>query len=519
MSAPPVAAAELRAPVSSRGLLVRGILLNWGSLIIGVLVSFVLTPLMIRGLGQYYYGMWILVMSVSDQYGLLDLGMTAALSRFAGYFKGSKERGALDEIFSLSFLLTLAAAILICGVTVCLAPFLPSFFGVAESDRTTFIRLILLLGVTTAVAFPERMLAAYLRGIQRFDLFNAAATGSTVVRAVLIGLALSLGFKVLVIAVITLTMGAVSFAAHYALVRRADPGLRIHYRNVTRARLREMFGFSIYAFIASLGMRLINRLDPIVIGRILSVGLIAPFNVASRLTDYFIGVFAGVYGPILSAMSELDGAAKWEELRALFLRSSRFTCLLSCLMATVLIVDGRSLLNVWLGSSGLDLEITYQVLVILTLCYAAYQVQLPSRCVIYARARHQLLAWLTLGEGVLHLGLSVYLGRRYGLIGIALATMIPGMIHQLLIVPYYALRVIDMPFRRYLNGLWRPVLACALFVGLCTVEIKAPASLIGIAVVGMCRVVVFGLLAYSVGVTSDERRYVRAYCRRIVCRS
>src|ERR1035437_3432318 len=87
--------------IQSRGpTLLRGVAFNWISLVISALVSVVLTPIMIRELGQYQYGMWVLVISLVDQYGLLDIGIGSALSRYAAYFQGAEERKALDEIFS-----------------------------------------------------------------------------------------------------------------------------------------------------------------------------------------------------------------------------------------------------------------------------------------------------------------------------------------------------------------------------------------------------------------------------------
>ncbi len=493
----------------------RSIIYNWASLIIGAVVAIILTPMMIRGLGQYYYGLWVLGMSITDQYGLLDLGMTAALSRFAGYFRGSSDRSGLDEIFSLAFALTLLMSALICALSAAGGGLLSAFFQISGPNRATFVHLVLLLGLTTAVAFPERMLAAYLRGIQRFDLFNLAATGATVTRAVLFVGALRLQSGVATIALITLGMQILSFGVHYGMVRSADPGLRISFTNVRRNRLREMFGFSLYAFIASVGTRFITRLDSIVIGRILTVALIAPFNVASRLTDYFVGVFSGVYGPVLSAMSELDGASKREELRTLFIRSSRYTFLLSFFIGSLLIVDGRTLLRLWLASSGLDLDLTYKVLVILTLCYATNQAQLPSWSVINARARHQLLAGLILCEGIVNLGLSIYWGRRYGLVGIALGTTVPSVIHYLLITPYYALRVIEMPVRMYIAGLLRPLAACALFACLCRIDLVPPGSILALALLIACQTLIFGSIAYFIALHGDEKRILWMRCREV----
>ena len=43
----------------------RSVVFNWGALIIGAGVALALTPVMVRALGQYEYGMWVLIMSIS----------------------------------------------------------------------------------------------------------------------------------------------------------------------------------------------------------------------------------------------------------------------------------------------------------------------------------------------------------------------------------------------------------------------------------------------------------------------
>jgi O-antigen/teichoic acid export membrane protein len=325
--------------------------------------------------------------------------------------------------------------------------------------------------------------------------------------------ALSFGWKVVGIAIITLGMGVVSFLTNYAMVRWADPGLRLRGRGLNKSRVRELFGFSAYAFVTSLGTRIITRIDSIVIGRILSVGMIAPFNIASRMTDYFVGVFAGIHGPVLSAMSELDGAGRRDELRALFLRTSRYTYLLSGLMASLLLANGRALLYLWLRSSSLNLDLTFQVLVILTICYAANQAQLPSWSVIYARARHRLLAWLTLGEGVVNLALSVYWGRKYGLVGIALGTTVPAVIHHLFIIPAYALRVVGIPARRYIRAVAPPVVVGLTFAGLCRWDIVTQSlPLAWLAVRIACHCIAFAALSCLIALTAHERQTVLMRC-------
>jgi len=500
-----------------RGLscLLQGVVFNWGSLVIFALVSIVLTPIMIRHLGQYYYGMWMLIMSLVDQYGLLDMGMGTALSRFAGYFQGAEQRNALDEVFSTSLAFTLLIGVCVCLITLFVALLLPPFFGFTGPGRPTFMRLVLLLGLTTAVAFPERMMSAYLRGIQRFDLPNIVSTSAVIVRGLLVLAAFWYGYGVLCVAAITLIVGIASLAAHYAMIYKADPLLSVRRKNVRKARLRELFSFSIYVFIASVGTRLTSRVDSIVIARILTVADITPFSIGSRLMDYFSGVLSGVHGPVMSAMCELHGRSEKHEFQKFFVRSSKVTLMLSFLLGSLLVFNGQALLSLWLGKSGMDLKVTYRILVILTSCYVAFFAQLPSWTAIYARAQHRRLAWLALGEGLVNLGLSIYWGRQYGVVGVAMGTAVPALIDHLLIIPGYALRVISFPVGDYIRqSVLRPLMASLLFAGFCWLTMDPSGSFLKFVITIICQLVVFAVLAYLVGLSRDDRQLVRELARR-----
>jgi len=500
----------------SRGfVLVKGVSFNLVSLVLSAVLSLILTPIMIRGLGQYYYGMWVLVMSLVDQYGLLDIGMGSTLARFTGYFAGSERRSALDETLSTSMAFAVWISIAICVATAAFTPLLPGWFAIGQSDRKTFTALVLLLGLTTAIGFPERMLSAYLRGLQRFDLFNIVGTSVLIARSVLVMAALLLGYGVLTVAAITALTGLASLVCHYGMVRRADPDLSLGLAHVRRARLRELFGFSVYVFIASIGSRLVSRINSIVIARVLGVAFVTPFSIGSRLMDYFMGVFGAVHGPVMSSMSELAGRSQHRELQWLFLRATKFTCLLSFFIGSLLLFDGRTLLTLWLGRSGVDITAAYYVLAILVPCYVALSSQLPSSIVIYARARHQILAWLVLGEGAANLGLSIYWAREYGLLGVALGTTVPALINQALIIPWYALRVANVPAGVFLRqSILRPAAAAAIFALGCHLTAAHSPRLLPFALAILGQTLAYAVISYLVGLSGQERDAVRRHVRR-----
>ncbi|MDH3360559.1 MAG: hypothetical protein OEL55_06775, partial [Desulfobulbaceae bacterium] len=54
---------------------------NWIAMVIQILIGFFLTPFVISHLGQSGYGIWVLIGSFIGYYGLLNLGVGAAVTR------------------------------------------------------------------------------------------------------------------------------------------------------------------------------------------------------------------------------------------------------------------------------------------------------------------------------------------------------------------------------------------------------------------------------------------------------
>src|SRR5437660_617577 len=89
----------------------RGILSNWGGLLVNAGLSFLLTPILVHGLGDFRYGIWILAASVIDYLGLLDLGMRATLFRFIARFEPDRDRSALNQTLVSALSMSLGIAL------------------------------------------------------------------------------------------------------------------------------------------------------------------------------------------------------------------------------------------------------------------------------------------------------------------------------------------------------------------------------------------------------------------------
>ncbi len=490
----------------------RSILSNWFGLVVLAASTALLTPIMVHHLGAVDYGVWVLAGSVLDYYGLLDLGMRSAMFRYVSLFRGGSQRQEVDRTFNSALLLVSGTAILISIVSIALAYLLPRFTHIQGTTPRVYAWLLFLLGNSIAVMFPTRMLATYISAHNRWDLYNAAGIANTVTRAILILVVLKLGYGLLALAIATVVVAFLSLGQHIVFLRIADPQVCVNFRLVRLSRIRELFGFSMRSLLVSFGDYLRFYSDSAVIASVLTVGLVTPFNVATRLIECFRSVVVAAGGPVLGAMTELDGARRQPYLQALLLRSTRLLALLSILGGVLLLADGRMLLHLWVGE---ELVSAYSLLAVLAFGYMIALTQHAALLIIISKGQHGPLGWWTIVEGIANIVLSVIWGRSHGLIGVAMGTIVPMLVVKVLVQLWYALRAAEMSAWEYLRG----GLLRALFVGLLFFAVAEKivaganfsfASLIGSVLV---QLIVFLVLMWSFGLTKPERQWLREYAR------
>jgi O-antigen/teichoic acid export membrane protein len=494
--------------------ILRNILSNWAALIVTAGTSIVMTPLLIHGLGHFYFGLWILVGSFVDCYGLLDVGIRTTLQRFVAQLNGQNDRTALNETFATGLVVTGALSLLIVLLTAGLVA-VPAHAWLAIDDDThlLFSKLALYLGVSVAITVPARLLGAYLCGLQRFDLYNAVTIITTLLRAAGIIAALRLGFGVVGIAILTLLTSVVLFVLNWALLAWADPASRLRWKHVSLARARELFRFSVWVFFIAMGDYLRSYTHTLVIGRVLGIALITPFNVATKMMEYTRLVVIGATGPFMPAMSELDGQRRDDELRDLFITSTRMTALLVSLVAWLIVLNGDEFIPIWLGDG---FQQSVRLGLILLVGFVVSLVQAPSSALLVARGCHRPLAFWTLGEGIANVLLSIHWAQRYGLVGVALGTAVPMIVAKLFVQPWYVLRVMELRPGHYLrDALARPLLVNLAFLGFCAgAGAFDPRSGVMDLITSIAwQTILFLFLAYAVGLTASSRGALRKRVR------
>src|SRR5580704_879369 len=96
--------------------------MNWASMVVGMVVPFFLTPIVIRSLGTVAYGVWILAVSTVAYLGLLDLGLRSAVIRYVSKAdalgKVDEAQSAISAALWFRILIALGAVVLSIALTI-----------------------------------------------------------------------------------------------------------------------------------------------------------------------------------------------------------------------------------------------------------------------------------------------------------------------------------------------------------------------------------------------------------------
>jgi O-antigen/teichoic acid export membrane protein len=82
---------------------------------------------------------------------------------------------------------------------------------------------------------------------------------------------------------------------------------------------------------------------------------------------------------------------------------------------------------------------------------------------LYATFNHRFYTYLNWTEGILNLAFSLALARRYGIIGVAMGTLIAAVVVRILVQPWWVCKVSKLYYGKYMRFWGGTLLHCMLW--------------------------------------------------------
>lgn len=422
--------------------------------------AFVLTPIIVSGLGAGPYGAWCVLMAVFAQYGWLDLGLGVSMPRFFAKAIGRKDQEEVKVLAgtgALTFLVIAAASLVI---TVFVAWRAPGWFAASGAGEGMRV-VVLLCGTFIAAQTLAQLSLGYLKGHLRYDRIAIASITRVILTAGLIVMALRLGWGLPGVAAMHTLCILIECVMIVSFARAQEPPLRAALADFRKTKAAELFKYSAAAYLMMAGQSLRNSLDPIIIAMQAGEEAVTGYALGNRFPVLFVDlahILAG--GQLLSLFSHYFGEGDHEGLKRAYLFASKMCAAVAVLGAGVMWMFGQPFLQRWIPAHALE---AWLVMMPAVLPKALFIAQTPSMVLLLAQARHRRLAEIDWVAGACNLAMTWWLARTMGAPGAAWATCVEQSLVCGLVWPFLGARAAELSFWKVWGSLLLlPVVRAAL---------------------------------------------------------
>src|SRR4029078_3672077 len=236
---------------------------------------------------------------------------------------------------------------------------------------------------------------------------------------------------------------------------KAFPLLRIRWAYVGGARLREVTSLSAFLWIVDIANKVSYTADTVVITAILGTAPVAIYSVGQRLAMTVGRLTRVLSEKLFPTIVDRAALARRDRLQLLLIQGTRLSLAMVIPKCAIVGLLTQPIVRAWMGprSSG-----SIPILQILAIVVAVKVGTMTSQSMLKGTENHRFLAASTMPMSLANLAISIVLARRFGLVGVALGTLISASAVLMLVGFPKACRVVGLSFR---DGLPRLVLLVA----------------------------------------------------------
>ena len=489
-----------------------GAILSYVYMVFEVLSTLLLTPLIIRSLGDAEYGVYKLVSSVTTYLLLLDLGMGNSVVRYIAKYKEKNDVDSSQKFIGVCvvFYAVVAVVVLVLGAILVLN--FQSLFATGLTTQEIELSKILLAitVVNTAITLGASVWNNIIVAYSKFSVSKGASIIQIVIRIALTAFALKLGFGSVSIVTINLLLTVVTrlFYIVYVLVVMK---LKPKFKSIDFGFVKEIVAYSSFILLQMIATQINAHADQVLLGMLVasSSAIIAVYGIGSQIVQYFQSIGQALGGILMPGVVKLvERKATALELQNEMVRIGRYSLTLLGIIFVGFAVNGKAFLALWVGD---HYNQSYYVAMLLMFAYTLILSESIGTQILWAQNKHQLQSVIKFLIVAVNVVLTVLLIKWNPLIGATIGTFVSLMLGDVLCMNIVFKKEIGISLIGYYGGLFKGILPCLLLswmVGKLFSLVELP-LLIGFVCNLTIMLITYGVTMWAFGFNQQEKKTVK----------
>ena len=412
-----------------------GAVISYINLLVGNIIPFIYTPIMLRLLGQAEYGLYGIAQSIMGYIALLNFGIGGTIVRYLSKYRaeGNKEQEARVAGLFIKIYSVVCVLILIAGfVFVANIEVYSRSLSLQEVD--TLRTLVILMTLNTALFLPFSVFSSVVISYERYIFSKLVAVLSTTAAPIFNILLLYFGYGSVGLVIVSTVLNIITYGlyTYYSLCRIK---LRPSFKKNEPGLLIEILKFSFFVFLASIVDTLYWTTDKLIIGWAMGTAAVAVYNIGATFNTYVTGLSSAISGLLIPRLTQMvvKDASK-EEFTNIFIKVGRLQFIIVSFIISAFVAFGRQFIALWAGP---EYEYSYYIALLTMIPVTIPLIQNTGINILYALNKHQFRSIIYACIAVVNVVLTFWWVEKYGIIGAAMATCLAYIIGNIVIINWY----------------------------------------------------------------------------------
>lgn len=486
----------------------KGVILSYILMIFEVLSTLLITPFLIRTLGQAELGVYNLSASITAYLLLLDLGVGNAIIRYIAKYRVTKDKDSEKKFFGVAILFYTGIALLSLIFGAVLIGLFPVFFskGLKATEIVLGQKLLFLTILNVAITIGTTVYTNVIIAYEKFVVSKGTPILQIILRMILTVACLKAGMGSIGVAAVNLLMTILcrGFFTIYVFVTIK---LRPEFRGISFVFIKDIILYSSWILVQMIATQINVSMDQVLLGSLVSgsAAIIAVYSIGTQVVQYFRSIgssFTGVLMPGVVRLVENESSPVviCDEM----VRISRIIFMVLGFIWSGFLVLGQQFIYLWAGPENAG---SYYVAALLMTAHLFISTEAIGTQVLWAKNEHKEQSLLKLGIVLVNIVLTIILIKWQPLYGATIGTFISLFVGDIVVMNIVFAKKIKISLLTYYRKLFKGLLLSMAFATAAgfAINLLPINGWAGLVVKGGCMTIVYAVLLWLYGMNKYEK--------------
>ena len=397
--------------------------------LVSILTSFLLVPMTLGYVSAEIYGVWLTISSILHWLTYMDIGVTHGLKNRLNECLARKDYTKGKSLVSTTYAIMFAIFVPLSVLLIVVSPWVDwcRILNVDPSNQEIIIKTMQVLFVFIALQMIVNVFVAVVAAYQKTALSSLFAVLGQVCSLCIIGMMsifvkpslLNLAFAYSMMPIMIVLIASIIYFK--TTMKEVAPS----FRSINTAYIKDLWGLGIRFFIIQVQMIILYQATNILISHIAGPESVTQYNIAYKLLNIVVMVYTIILNPLWPAFTDAYTKQDYSWMNDMYRKMQKLYLLL-CMMICTIVILSPVIIKLWVGDKvSVPFILTLSIAVYTLIhCWDSLQVIL-----INGTGKVKLQSYVIIIGIVLHIPLSLFLGRYIGIIGVVASMSIINIIY------------------------------------------------------------------------------------------